>query len=318
MDLHNFSTIDQVNVFADISDFLGIASPAIVEKDYYVVQLIKLLSSLISDDYRLVFSGGTCLAKAHINIYRMSEDIDIKMVLSNKIKAQSKNYQKNQRKKLSQNILALIDSSRFFNLDSKHIRNEYSYQKFTINYPQHHFSIDALRSQIKLDLTETDLVEPMTQSDIHSFYSKVMKQEAVVLSFPCVTLNEIASEKIVALLRRTAFSNRDGTTPDDETLIRHVYDLHLIFKVLKKPTLIIPLVKKVIAMDLLKFSNRHDEFLSDPIKELKHGLSLLNNNEIYTQRYFKFISPLVYHKQPATWDEAIASLNQLAKIILIE
>lgn len=69
-------------MFADVADALGIKNPVIVEKDYYAVQLIKELSSLSFEDYHLVFSGGTCLAKAHQNTYRMSEDIDFKLVPS--------------------------------------------------------------------------------------------------------------------------------------------------------------------------------------------------------------------------------------------
>jgi len=67
-------------LFADVADTLGIAYPAIVEKDYYAVQLLKLLAGLDTPGYILVFAGGTCLAKAHQNTYRMSEDIDIKFV----------------------------------------------------------------------------------------------------------------------------------------------------------------------------------------------------------------------------------------------
>ena len=37
--------IDQ-SLFLDVSDALGIVNPAIVEKDYYVVALLKSLSTL--------------------------------------------------------------------------------------------------------------------------------------------------------------------------------------------------------------------------------------------------------------------------------
>ena len=67
-------------LFPDVADALGIDSPAIVEKDVYAVQLLSLLSHLRSETFELVFAGGTSLAKAHRNIFRMSEDIDIKLV----------------------------------------------------------------------------------------------------------------------------------------------------------------------------------------------------------------------------------------------
>ncbi|WP_083024758.1 nucleotidyl transferase AbiEii/AbiGii toxin family protein [Vreelandella lionensis] len=67
-------------LFPDVADALGIDSPAIVEKDVYAVQLLSLLSALHSETFELVFAGGTNLAKAHHKLFRMSEDIDIKLV----------------------------------------------------------------------------------------------------------------------------------------------------------------------------------------------------------------------------------------------
>lgn len=45
-------------LFADVADTLGIAHPAIVEKDYYAIQLLKLLSTLETLNYQLVFAGA--------------------------------------------------------------------------------------------------------------------------------------------------------------------------------------------------------------------------------------------------------------------
>lgn len=87
------STVDS-SLFLDIADALGISSPAIVEKDYWATQLLKEISQLTPEGFQLVFSGGTCLAKAHQNTFRMSEDIDIKMIPNAATLAQSKNQQR--------------------------------------------------------------------------------------------------------------------------------------------------------------------------------------------------------------------------------
>ena len=62
---------------------LEIKYPAIIEKDYYVTYLISSLSNIENEYFKLVFCGGTCLAKAHKLVKRMSEDIDFKIVLKN-------------------------------------------------------------------------------------------------------------------------------------------------------------------------------------------------------------------------------------------
>ena len=48
--------------------------PEIVEKDYYVTMILRLLSEKLPF---IVFKGGTSLSKCHKAINRFSEDIDI-------------------------------------------------------------------------------------------------------------------------------------------------------------------------------------------------------------------------------------------------
>lgn len=57
------------SIFLDVSDALGLGNPAIVEKDYYVVALLNLLSELSLDTHSLVFSVGTALAKSGIKTH---------------------------------------------------------------------------------------------------------------------------------------------------------------------------------------------------------------------------------------------------------
>src|SRR5437867_4151145 len=47
--------------------------PRVIEKDYFCTVLLQHLA--IAGD-ALVFKGGTCLAKVHAGLYRVSEDLD--------------------------------------------------------------------------------------------------------------------------------------------------------------------------------------------------------------------------------------------------
>jgi hypothetical protein len=81
---------------------LGHLRPAILEKDIHVTDALAALAGIrvshtayrkdrrsqrdtrpaeVAVETRMIFAGGTCLAKAHGLIERMSEDIDIKVVL---------------------------------------------------------------------------------------------------------------------------------------------------------------------------------------------------------------------------------------------
>jgi predicted nucleotidyltransferase component of viral defense system len=48
--------------------------PRLIEKDYVCTLLLKYLSTTAGPE--LVFKGGTCLTKAHSELYRLSEDLD--------------------------------------------------------------------------------------------------------------------------------------------------------------------------------------------------------------------------------------------------
>ena len=49
--------------------------PAIIEKDYYVTEALRLIAATAGD--KVIFKGGTSLSKGWNLIQRFSEDIDI-------------------------------------------------------------------------------------------------------------------------------------------------------------------------------------------------------------------------------------------------
>lgn len=99
------STPPDTSLFVDVADAIGLGNPAIVEKDYYVVQLLRLVTSLHFEFHNIVFSGGTALAKSSIKTYRMSEDVDIKLVPNQRhSNLTSRGARKNARKAVKQEI----------------------------------------------------------------------------------------------------------------------------------------------------------------------------------------------------------------------
>src|SRR5579864_5645843 len=75
--------INNTSIVLELANF-------VVEKDYYVTQVIHALSDLENEYFRLIFAGGTCLAKGHKIVKRMSEDVDFKIQFTNTDKISSK------------------------------------------------------------------------------------------------------------------------------------------------------------------------------------------------------------------------------------
>ncbi|MFO2903318.1 nucleotidyl transferase AbiEii/AbiGii toxin family protein [Legionella pneumophila serogroup 1] len=297
-------------IFADIADALGIEEPVLVEKDYYAIQLLKLLHSINDTSYSYIFAGGTCLSKAHIDIFRMSEDVDIKLIPSFDVQNKSRSAQKSLRNQFHQKLYTLLDTHITFELSEKIKRDEGKYLQCLIKYPRAHPKIKALRPEIQLEITETTLFESAISKPISSMYSQMLKLPLEIPHCHCATIEVTASEKLVSLLRRTAAYERDNSRKDDETLVRHIYDLHLINQSNADMTKISGLIKQVIQIDIEQFGSQHPQFRDDPNKELRYGFKLLQEDVKHKQRYHNFIGPLVYNRNPASWEESLESLNE--------
>jgi predicted nucleotidyltransferase component of viral defense system len=305
------------SLFLDVADVLGIAHPAIVEKDYYAIQLLKILSTLKLPGYTFVFAGGTCLAKVHQNTWRMSEDIDIKLDPNEKTLSLSREKQRQLRRKVHQKIIKLIQESELFKIDGRpKKRNEGRFQQFLIQYPTHHASFEALRPHLQLELTESSLLQDPVISPLQSLYAEVAGLAHEVEQFVCVAVETTAAEKFVSLLRRTAVVARNPERSDDPALIRHIYDLHLIMKQEPDSKIIKNLVRQVIKIDIKQFGNQHLEFKNKPTAELLFGFEQLKLDPVHQQRYKAFIGPLVYHPEPANWHTAFTSLQKMVNTIL--
>lgn len=301
------------SLFADAADALGIAEPAIVEKDYYAVRLLQLLSTLSIEGYTLVFAGGTCLAKAYRNTYRMSEDIDLKLVPSQEIHRLSATQQRKLRRAMFNQVRDTIEESDLFALDGEpKRRNEGRYQVFTLRYPREQRPVDTLRPHLLLEITESHLSLPAVHCPIQSLFAQVTGAPPEVDALPCAALEAIAAEKFVALGRRTALVDRNPNQKDDQTLIRHIYDLHLLQEGLGDIDSVTSLVRQVIKVDLEQFGHQHPEFVADPLGELRRGLDLVRQPQ-YAERYQHFTGPLVYHQSPPEWEEVCGTLESLTE-----
>jgi Nucleotidyl transferase AbiEii toxin, Type IV TA system len=64
----------------DAQAHFGLPSLALVQKDWHVIRAMQAVASVETGPFRLIFAGGTCLARGHRLVQRMSEDVDFKLV----------------------------------------------------------------------------------------------------------------------------------------------------------------------------------------------------------------------------------------------
>lgn len=313
------STKFDSSLFVDVADALGLGNAAIVEKDYHVVQLLRHIAPLELQYHQIVFAGGTALAKSSVKTFRMSEDIDLKLVPKPAFsQLTSRNAKRSARKAAKQLIESTLAQSSTFSVEqAPTVLDEYRYFCFDIRYPQQYQQAPCLRPFIKLEFNESELLYEAEPRNIQSLYAQILKSEVEIKQLACAAIIETQAEKLLSMMRRTASVARNHVRDDDETLVRHVYDTYQIQ--LTQPSDVEQLgmlVAKAIRIDSERYGNQHAQLVSSPIDELRFGLQLLIDNPIFIDRYNNYVSPMVYADTPVTWRAALEVFVTLSKAVL--
>ncbi len=161
---------DNRELFGDVllltSEKIGVAVD-IVEKDYYVTMILKLLAKA---KYTVVFKGGTSLSKAFGLIERFSEDIDITF---------TEHLGENRRKRLKYEILQPIAEElgmRIRNWNS--IESDKDYNHYDYYYDSvYDNSMGGLPPFVKLETALMSYSFPTEEKQISNYIYEALGKE---------------------------------------------------------------------------------------------------------------------------------------------
>lgn len=316
------------------------------EKDIHITELLKGLSALrVSHDYfsdldprrgdttrhdegiQLVFAGGTCLSKAHGLINRMSEDIDIKVVLAPTPKPLKKDRGDRSRlKALHDALTPLLDSLGFPLLkypgggSNPSVRDAHRYYEVGAGYKSTYDQLPSLRPELKLELIQRHPLLPLEKRQFGYLYESLAGlAPTTILTIDCISVAETTAEKVLSLLRRCAYK-WDGyqTKGDiDQALVRHVYDVARIAEQsgdsLAAAKDIFP---HLVLSDRDEYKGQHPEFDTNPAAVLKRTLIAAKENGELRERYAKNLMPLVYDIDPPSFEKSFAAFEAVAQDFL--
>lgn len=141
--------------------------PDIVEKDYYVTMILRLLSERLPF---IVFKGGTSLSKCHKAIKRFSEDIDIT------IDTTISQGQKKKVKEAIEEVSAMLGLS-IPNIDKTRSRRDYN--RYEIEYnPIDELDDVAVMPAVILETSYTAISFPVSELPVHNYIGDMMVEEA--------------------------------------------------------------------------------------------------------------------------------------------
>lgn len=292
----------------EVQAHFGLPSPALVEKDFHVVKALAAIAALDLSPFQLVFGGGTALARAHRLIQRMSEDIDLKVV-------GAVEPSRTQLRRMREDITnALLNAGFRFDPTDRAVRqsaNESRYTVFRLPYEPLSRGIGSLRPEIQIEVAVWPLRGPPIHLPISSFVAEAFQRQPEISSIPCVSITQTAAEKFVALTRRIAAEIADAGGPRDSTLVRHIYDLHVL-KSHYDPIEMVKLACEIMPHDAAVFDNQFPAYRDDPLRETRRAVEAMASDPIYAQRYTDFQRDMVYG-QRLPFAEALQTITALSK-----
>jgi hypothetical protein len=274
----------------EVQRHFDLPSPALVEKDWYVVKALAAINAAEVKPFRLVFGGGTALSRAHRLTRRMSEDIDLKI-------ASDEPRSRPELRKLRDTITsALLHAGFQFDPENAEHRDSGNASRYTIYrlpYPPLVTGQGALRPEIQIETAVWPLRLPAVEQSVISFWAEAFKQPPEVPSIACVALTETIAEKFVALTRRAGAELANAGGPRDKTLVRHVYDLHAV-RSQYDPAAVVALAREIMLADVEAYGHQFPAYRKDPVVETIRAVAGLAADDHFANAYTAFLQDMVY------------------------
>ncbi|WP_451997185.1 nucleotidyl transferase AbiEii/AbiGii toxin family protein [Azospirillum argentinense] len=299
---------------------LGIPA-ALVEKDWYVVQVLRVIAEHTGlASHVPVFGGGTSLSKGFGIIKRLSEDIDFKVTLPN---APSKSAGQ---KGFSACRMAILDALREHGLtwtdENLLVGRGSAFFQVLMVYPREFEMPPGFRPELKVEMMFEQPRRAVINRPISSFVALGMGQNPEVASIACVDPLEIATDKVSAFLWRAKKMMDQAKQPPaegeeakkrDGTLVRHLHDLAALQpQIAGEPDFAVG-VRALLDKDISRA--KADEGLASIVEEVSQSLK---TDTIWRTEFDSFVRHLSYaaDDERIVYDEALTCWLRLIQQVV--
>lgn len=200
--------------------------PAIIEKDYYVTEALRIIASAAGD--KVIFKGGTSLLKGWNLIQRFSEDIDIFLDPAAFQPPLGKNAIDRELKKL-RDAVGQHPALAFVHEESQTIGGFGRNDRFS--YTQRFGAVGEVANRVLLEAGTASGRKPTTVIELRSYLSQFLAARGVSMgaedetafSMRLLHFRRTFVEKMFAIHGKVELMKRDSTPLS--TYARHYYDL---------------------------------------------------------------------------------------------
>ncbi len=294
----------------EFSDAINLAAerygviPAVVEKDYYVTMILRLLAEKLPF---VVFKGGTSLSKCHKAIKRFSEDIDI--TIDTKLS-------QGQMGKLKDAIVAIAEKLGLRIPNIGDTRSRRSYNKYLLEY----YSVmeitdDAVPPTVIMETSFAEVSFPTVLLPVHSYIGDMMELEAPDAQKEYfLDPFEMKVQGIERTLIDKVFAICDYYLKGEvRRHSRHIYDIYKLLPLIDKTMELRKLVSEVrlIRAENVKLCPSAQSEVDVPAL-----LTRLIEDEVYKNDYEAITSRIL--EEPVPYETAIEAIRQIVSMGLFD
>ena len=177
----------------------------LIEKDYFCTVLLAYLSAAAGAE--LVFKGGTCLAKVHSELYRLSEDLDYTIPVPADAKRKERSSQVESVKTALNGLKRAIPA--FQVIDALKGANRSTQYLAGVAYSS---LLSEQKETIKIEISLREpLITPAVNGEAQTLLRNPITNKPLVspISLPCIAKAEALAEKFRAALSRREPAVRD-------------------------------------------------------------------------------------------------------------
>lgn len=296
--LHNDKELFR-EVVISTAEELGLVVP-IVEKDYYVTMILKMLSLECPE---CVFKGGTSLSKCHHVIDRFSEDIDI---------AFSDKLSQGMRKHLKNDIIAGISDALgmpILDWDNARSRRDYNCYTFSFDPLEGYVTEGRLIPGVKMEVSLALLSFPTVKLPVESYvYQYLSKENMDIVDefklYPFVMNVQGIDRTLVDKVFAICDYYLQGKT---KRYSRHIYDIYMLSPMVELNGDFKELVKQVREV-------RSEMSICPSAVQGVDVAELLNEiieKEVYKEDYFDITT--YFQNHPVSYESAIEAVRTIVE-----
>jgi len=255
----------------------------------------------------LCSAGGTALSRAYKLTKRMSEDVDLKIVCA---APPSRGALRKLRSDVTDALLAAD-----FVFDPENEQHRVSmyrghYTRYQLPYTPLAQG-KGLRPSVQIETSVWPLRRDAIDKPVISFVAEAYGRAAELPKIACSSLLETAAEKFVALTWRAGSALAGLRKERDPTLVRHIYDLHMI-RDQHDAAETAALAHEVMKADAQTRGDRFRAWQRDLVGETLRAIDGIPKDKVFVDGYMEFLRDMVYGEKP-DFATAMATLKSLAE-----